>query len=225
MQPGGRLEAHAGVAARGHERRDRLDRRERLRPPPQRIFAPAPASCTAATSPRRPRPGGSSPEDLHPLPQFRAHQRLRVRDPGRVDPRLDQLDRATVERAAATASRSPSPPSSTTLSRGASRGSSPRRDAGQMKRSSIHACSLARAARSAAIASGMSSEAGGNSAAWSIRRPSSARRASWLTPAGSRCAWPATRAPCRRSGRSDARARRAGPRAGRPRRPPSRTRA
>ena len=44
-----------------------------------------------------------------------------------------------------------------------------------MKRSRIHAFSVARAARSASIASGMGSDAGGNSAAWSISPPSSAR--------------------------------------------------
>ena len=59
--------------------------------PPQRILAPAPASRTAATAPRRPRPGESSQNARTPG-SFSFDQRLGVRDPLGIDPRLDELD-------------------------------------------------------------------------------------------------------------------------------------
>ena len=68
-----------------------------------------------------------------------------------------------------------SSPSNTTLTGADRPSSSASREAGQTKRSTIHAYSLSRAARSSDRASCMVMLAGGNSAAWSIRSSSSAR--------------------------------------------------
>ena len=114
--------------------RRRRGRRPRTRPPPSTgrhasrrrsgSSRPRRASRTAATSPRSPRPGASSQNERTPSPSFASHQRLRVRDPFRVDRASTSSTTRPVSRASWTRSRSPSPPSSTTLSRGASRGSS-----------------------------------------------------------------------------------------------------
>ena len=74
--------------------------------------------------------------------------------------------------------RSESGASSTALMARSVAGSSSERDAGHTSRASMNACALATARASSASASSAGSDAGGNVGAWSIRRASSAWRAS-----------------------------------------------